>query len=230
MPEHGEAGQVERADVIERADDEQSRLGAEPQRDRLVRRLPVEIIVREHHALGTIGRARGIHQPHQVGWRATMHRRGRHIACEMRHALLRGVVEHDNPGARGIRSQFLVDDQKPCAGIAGDVADLVAGETEVDRQEHRAEMAGGEDQLQERRAVLHQHRHDVAGADALRGEPACHHSDTRIERRVGDLLAAIFQRGPVRRAPGMKGDEARKIDHFADLGPVIGLASSLDEF
>ncbi len=29
MPEHGDAGQVERADVIERADDEQSRLGAQ---------------------------------------------------------------------------------------------------------------------------------------------------------------------------------------------------------
>ncbi|MGY4361367.1 hypothetical protein ACVW0J_007860 [Bradyrhizobium sp. i1.7.7] len=148
---------------------------------------------------------------------------------EVRDALLRNFVQHDNLRARCIRGEFLIDDQQPRAGIARDVADLVARQSKIDRQEHRAEMTGGEDELQERRAVLHQHGHDVARADALRGEPAGRLPDARIEIGVGDLLAAIFQRGPVRRAPGMKGDEARKIDHFAGFGPITGLVSSFDE-
>jgi hypothetical protein len=120
-------------------------------------------------------------------------------------ALLRGFRSSTTISApAAFAGQFLIDDQQAARRHFGDVADLVARESEVDRQEHRAEMAGGEDELQERRAVLHQHGHDVARADALRGEPAGRLPDARIEIGVGDLLAAIFQRGPVRRAPGMK--------------------------
>ena len=42
-------------------------------------------------------------------------------------------------------------------------------------------MARREHQFEKGRAVLHQHRDDIAGADAARGEPAADLPDTRVE-------------------------------------------------
>ena len=80
MPEHGDAGQIERADMVERADHQQARFGVQAQRQRLVGRLPVEILVSEHHALGAIGGARGVHQPHQVARLRGASAPARHLA------------------------------------------------------------------------------------------------------------------------------------------------------
>ena len=57
VPEHGDAGQIERADMIERADHQQPRVGVQPEHQRLIGRLPVDVLVGQHHALGPVGRA-----------------------------------------------------------------------------------------------------------------------------------------------------------------------------
>src|SRR4051812_17319623 len=45
MPEHGDAGQVERADMVEWPDHQQSRVRVQPQHQRLVGRFPVDVLV-----------------------------------------------------------------------------------------------------------------------------------------------------------------------------------------
>ena len=60
--------------------------------------------------------------------------------------------------------EFFIRDQDARAGIADDVADFVGGEPKVDRQKHRADMAGRKYQFEKGGAVLHQHRDDVARA------------------------------------------------------------------
>jgi hypothetical protein len=44
-----------------------------------------------------------------------------------------------------------------------------------------------------------------------------------VKGSVGDFLAAIFQRTASRRSPGMKGDEAGKIDHSRFARPFSAL-------
>ena len=138
-----------------------------------------------------------------------MHRRRLGVGSKLRRARLRGFVEQNNwRAARRDGGQLLVCDQKPRAGITYDVADLVGGEAVVDRQEHRADVAGCKNQFEERRAVLHQHRHHVAGAYTARGQPAGDPPDAMVEGGVGNILATVFERTTSRRSPGMKGDEA----------------------
>ena len=57
VPEHRDAGQIERADMIERTDHQQSRVGVQSEHERLVGRLPVQVLVSQHHALGAVRRA-----------------------------------------------------------------------------------------------------------------------------------------------------------------------------
>ena len=79
VPEHGDARQIERTDMVERADHQQPRIGVQSQRQRLIGRFPVDVLIGEHHALGPVGGARRVHQPHQVARLPDMHRRGRDI-------------------------------------------------------------------------------------------------------------------------------------------------------
>ena len=140
---------------------------------------------------------------------------------------LRGFVEqHDRRVAGRDAGKFFIGDQKARAGIADDVADFVGGEPIIDRQKHRADVAGRKHEFEKRRAVLHQHRDDVAGADPARGQPAADLADAGVEGGIGDVFAAVFQRTAIRRPPGMKGDEAGEIDHYsAPKEPVSGSVS-----
>ena len=138
-----------------------------------------------------------------------MHRGGRDIRRKARRVGLCGFVEqhHWRAAGRDARKLF-IRDQDARAGIADDVADFIGGEPIVDRQKHRADMAGRKYQFEKGGAVLHQHRDDVAGADSARGEPAADPADAGVELGIGDILAAVFQRTAIRRPPGMKRDEA----------------------
>ena len=94
-----------------------------------------------------------------------MHRRGSRGKSIDDAGPRRLVEQHDRRVAGCDRSKLLVGDQKARAGIVDDVADLIGGEAIVDRQKHRADMARGKHQFEERRAVLHQHCDHVIGAD-----------------------------------------------------------------
>ena len=78
---------------------------------------------------------------------------------------LRGFVQqhHWRAACRDARKLF-VGNQDARAGIADDVADFVGGEPIVDRQKHRADVAGRKHEFEKGGAVLHQHRDDVARA------------------------------------------------------------------
>ena len=89
MPEHGDAGQVERADMVERTDHQQSRLGIQPQRQGLIGRFPVDVLISEHHALRAIRGARCVHQPHQV--------------ARLRGCIGAGAMSGAKPGGAGLR-------------------------------------------------------------------------------------------------------------------------------
>ena len=122
---------------------------------------------------------------------------------------MRGLVEqHHRRVACGDAGKLFIRNQDARAGIADDVADFVGGQPIVDRQKHRADVAGRKYQFEKGRAVLHQHRDDVAGADSARGEPSADPADAAVELGIGDILAAVFQRTAIRRPPGVKRDEA----------------------
>ena len=94
-----------------------------------------------------------------------MNRGGRDIRRKARRVGLCGFVEQDHWRAAGCDAcKLVIRNQDARAGIADDVADFVGGEPKVDRQKHRADMAGRKHELEKRRAVLHQHRDDVARA------------------------------------------------------------------
>ena len=52
--------------MIERADHEQAGGTAEPERQDVVGRFPIEVVVGVHHPFGPVGRARRVHQAEQV--------------------------------------------------------------------------------------------------------------------------------------------------------------------
>src|ERR1700682_3675679 len=64
---HCGTGKIECADMIERAGDQQPCIAAETERQHMIRRFPVDVVVSQHHAFWPIGGAGGVHQPHQVG-------------------------------------------------------------------------------------------------------------------------------------------------------------------
>src|SRR6185437_16703538 len=85
------------------------------------------------------------------------------------------------------------------------------------------------DEFEERSAVFHQHRDHVVGTDPARDEPPGDATDAVIEGGIGNILAGIFQRAAIRRAPGMKGDEAGEINHSPLARTAFGLVSSRHE-
>ena len=48
-----------------------------------------------------------------------------------------------------------------------------------------------------------------AGADPARGKPSANPPDAGIERGIGDVLTAVFQRTAIRRPSGVKRNDAR---------------------
>ena len=224
-PPDGDAGQVEGADMVERADGEEPVPGRHLQRDDVVHALPVEVLVGVHDALGAVRRAGGVHQAEEIARLAHDERCGwQGIAAEDAAVLLRRLgEEHDIADAPDGSGEFLVCDQKLGPGVAGDEAAFLARETEVDRQEDRSDMADGKRDLVEGRAVLHEDGDDVVLPDAVGGEIAGHLLDAVVELRIGDALPLIDQRQPVRIAHRVEANECAQIDHGCP--PPFGPAS-----
>ena len=113
LPQHRDAGKIERADMIERAGDQQPCIAAEAERQHVIRRFPVDVLVSQHHALRPVGGAGGVHQPHQVGWKPAMRRCRLRIRCKPRGVGLRCFIDQDDGRGSGrARAEFLVGDQK----------------------------------------------------------------------------------------------------------------------
>jgi len=55
-----------------------------------------------------------------------------------------------------------------------------------------------ESDIEKCRAVLHEHGDDVIRSDPAWGQPAADDPDSFVEIRIGDLLAAVFQRTALR--------------------------------
>ena len=109
------------------------------------------------------------------------------------------------------------------------VSNRIPKEGHRKQQKHRANVACRKHQFEKGGAVLHQDGNDVAAADAARGEPARRSADARVERCIGDLFAAIFQRTAARGPLRMKRDEARQVDHLSLEKPVFRLRFLPDE-
>ena len=168
-PQHGDARQVERPDVVERPGHQQAVVLAEAERNHVIDALPVEIIVGVDDALRPVGRAGSVHQAEQIIRLANLHGRRRIFSRKRGGVGLRRVVEQDRGRQIGnSRGEFRVGEHELRAGVGRDVFHLVGGEAEIDRQKHRAEMTGGKRKLEKGRAVLHHHGDDVVGADSLR--------------------------------------------------------------
>ncbi len=191
--------------------------GAKAERDNVIGALPVEIVVAVHDALRAVRRARRIHEAEEVVGLGCVHWRGSCRPGEACAVALRRLLEEDdvaNSFRRGC-GKLRIAKQKARAGVIEDVAHLVGREAIVDRQRHGADVARRKRQLDERRAVFHQQRDHVAGADALRHQPAGRSLDAGHQLGVGGARARVEHGGPLRGAPGMEADEARQTDHAA---------------
>ena len=144
-PQHGDAGQIEGTDMVERAGHQQALVAGQPKRDDVIHAFPVEIIVGVHHAFRPIGGAGGVHQAEQLV------RLAAHASAPARGFEKSSVVSawaaSSNRIADGI---FLTAPANSASantsfasGIAGDVFDFVGGKAKIDRQENRAEMTDG---------------------------------------------------------------------------------------
>ena len=178
------------------------------------RALPVEILVAVQHALGPVGGARGVHQAQQVFGASRHGRHRQRVAGQVVHVVLRRSVDRDHGAAAAcLRQEFVVRKQQANPGVADDVGHFFFRQPVVDRQQHGADMAGGEGNFKKRGAVLHQHGHDVARAHALLDQPTADALDALRKLRVGNTLLAIDQRRAVGRPLGVKTNEARQVDH-----------------
>jgi hypothetical protein len=92
-----------------------------------------------------------------------------------------------------------------------DVQQLFAGQTPVERQEGGAEAVGGEDELDELRAVVQEQGDDVAAADAARGEDGGEGVDTLIELAPAHVLRAGAEHLAVRRSIGVVAQDGTEV-------------------
>lgn len=214
-PQHRDARQVERADVVQRPHHQQLLAGRQPQRDHMVDGFPVEVAVGVHHALGPRRGARRIHQAHQVGFGHGGLRRDLQAGLAQPARIGLGLRVDDDLGRlqRDDGVELLVHQQQLGAGVAQDIGGLGRGQSVVDRQEHRPQVAGGEGQLQESRAVLHEQRHHVVLADAARVQHGGRLENALVELGVADLLVAVDDGRLVGRAPGVEGNRGAQIEH-----------------
>lgn len=179
----GQLAQAERVHVIQRGRDQEAVarhvLRAAPRLDD-----PQVALVRQHHALGSPGRTRGIEE----------HRR---LVGRRQHRLEGPGVEEVGKG-RGARRQHLrrrAEDHRRHPGRAGRQAFGVAEE------QARACVADHEVAEFAREAMVHRHRHEARLHRAQVG----HQVFAAVGRQDGNALAALqplAAQGPCRRADG----------------------------
>ena len=147
-----------------------------------------------------------------------MHRHGRGFGASWVALPAQLVEQHDRRIAGCDRGELLVGDQKARAGIADDVADFVGGEAIVDGK-NTAPMWLAANTSSRNAALFFISTATTSSAPiAARRQPAGDLADAFVEGGIGDIFAAVFQRTAIWCAPGMKGDEAGKIDHSPPTG------------
>ena len=120
------------------------------------------------------------------------------------------------------RQEVLVDDQDPVLRVIQRVEDLLGGEPDVDRVQHRTHHRNGEVRLEVAVAVELHRGHDVAGGDPQAAEPVREPADPLVQRAVGDAGAVAVDDlalGGVR--------ERRAEQLLQDQGVRIGLSRSV---
>ena len=163
--------EVERADVVQRTAGEPEVGAGEAELDDVGEVLPGQVGVGDHHALGSPGRARRVHQAVDVvgrHGRAPAGRSPRQVGEGRPPVGGRGATQpHRRADARRSRrsasSRSASSHTRRGAGVLEDVPHLRRGQPPVDRHGDGAEVVGGEDRLQELGAVVREQRHDVAG-------------------------------------------------------------------
>jgi hypothetical protein len=205
------------------------------QRHHAVHAVRVEVLVGQHHALGTAGRAAGIEQRYDVVlirerpvWRER--RCGRQARFVIRHA--RGaraisgeqILQLRQAGAQCGRNtrKVIVHHQQARAGIRQAEADLRRIPSNVDRHNDRARQRHGVVQLEIAQRIQHQHRDAVARLHAQIAQRASGPRHAIGELRKRDQTLAIAGRDGIRvKLPGAP----QRISHIH----IYGLPSTITQ-
>src|SRR3974390_219333 len=167
-----------------------------------------------HDAFLPISRSRGVHQAEQIVGLAHVYR-GRVGACgQNRGVALRGFI-HQDYGRKRLddRCELPVGEQQLGTRTFRELPHLVGGETEINRQENRADVAYGEGNLEEGSAIPHKDGNDILRADAPCREKTSRRLDAPQEFCVGYALSFEYDGGPVRRARSVITYETRQVHH-----------------
>ena len=145
---------------------------------------------------GTVARHRGKRRPAVVGG----------IGADVAAAgeLIADPVDH--------RAVVLVDHDRVDAGVVDDVAELGAGEAEVEGDEDGAEPGRGEHRLEEGRLVEAEERDPVAVVDAVGAEPSGQPVDALLHLPVRPGRALEGEGPTVGGAPGSLGEPVAEAD------------------
>ena len=111
--------------------------------------------------------------------------------------------------------ELLVHDEQLRASVFDDVGDLLGREAVVGRQQDRAQVARGEEQIEEGRAVLHPKRDHIALPDAARREQPRGAKDAHVEGPPGDRLVVVPDRDPLGHRARVMSHECGEVHHRA---------------
>ena len=181
------------------------------QRHHAVQCVGAQVLVGEHHALGSAGRPTGVKQRYDVVfiWKRPVElgrRRYGQVGFVIRHALRTWAVSREQvlqlrqacaQGGRHGR-EAIVHHQQARTGIREAEADLRRVPSDIDRHNDRTRQRHGMVQLEIPRRVQHQHRHAVTRLDAQITQRIGNPRDPFDEPGKGDRAFAVADRDRTR--------------------------------
>ena len=201
LEQHRQREHVQPGRVEQRGGDQGAFVGDQVGVDEDVERVPGQIAVREHRALGTAGRARGVHDDAGVvGGDGLV---DRFTGGSVDQLLVAGAHFDVRPDVRaaGQTGDESGRRRRVHQGLGSRVAQLVgdlgSGEAGVERDEDRAERAGREEGLEVRRVVRAQVGDPVAAAQAERAQGLGEAGGALVQLRVADFGVPVDQGGAV---------------------------------
>ncbi len=180
-----------------------------PLRRRLVRRQrPLQVVrqaaVRDHHALRTTRRSRGVdHIGQMLGQRATRRLRIRHRVEHGRIGIEAQRLERVFGQARTHRR---LRQQHPRPAILQHVGQPLSGISRIDRHIGRTGLQHAQQTRHHVEPTPHADRHARIGADAARDQGMGDLVGSRVEPRIAERCLAMPQRHRLRRAPRLRLD------------------------
>ncbi len=180
-----------------------------PLRRRLVRRQrPLQVVrqaaVRDHHALRTTRRSRGVdHIGQMLGQRATRRLRIRHRVEHGRIGIEAQRLERVLGQARAHRR---LRQQHPRPAILQHVGQPFGRISRIDRHIGRAGLQHAQQPRHHVETTPHADRHARVGADAARDQGMGDLVGSRVEPRIAERCLAMPQRHRLRRAPRLRLD------------------------